>query len=216
MKNAKKRYYCAVMMAVFFMLGFTVKSDEERTTVVPPSFVVDIPRLVTAMPKEITSDPNLFSLNPPQVGKSFIGFKEALAYRESRGDYFIVNRFGYMGKYQFGKSALQFYGVKDAQQFLNSPEQQERLFTLSLQRNKWYLRNEIKQYVGTKINGIEVTESGILAAAHLVGAQSVKKYLKKKGRYAFADGNGTTLQNYLRHFAGYDTAHIIPEKLPRF
>ena len=54
MKNIKKRYYCAVMMAVFFMLGFTVKSDEERTTVVPPSFVVDIPRLVTAMPKEIT------------------------------------------------------------------------------------------------------------------------------------------------------------------
>ena len=108
MKNVKKRYYCAVMMAVFFMLGFTVKSDEERTTVVPPSFVVDIPRLVTAMPKEITSEPNLFSLNPPQVGKSFIGFKEALAYRESRGNYFIVNRFGYMGKYQFGKSALQF------------------------------------------------------------------------------------------------------------
>jgi len=33
---------------------------------------------------------------------------------------------------------------------------------------------------------------------------------------AFADGNGTTLQNYLKHFAGYDTAHIIPEKLPRF
>ena len=58
------------MMAVFFMLGFTVKSDEERTTVVPPSFVVDIPRLVTAMPKEITSEPNLFSLNPPQVGSS--------------------------------------------------------------------------------------------------------------------------------------------------
>jgi len=28
MKNAKKRYYCAVMMAVFFMLGFTVKSDD--------------------------------------------------------------------------------------------------------------------------------------------------------------------------------------------
>ena len=215
MKLVKKRYFFAVM--VFAFLGFTIEDEETKVITIPPTFVVDVPQMATATPADATANsellPTSFTLH---TGKTFIGFKEALAFRESRGNYTIVNRFGYMGKYQFGKSALQFYGVKDAQQFLNSPEQQERLFTLSLQRNKWYLRNEIKQYVGTKINGIEITESGILAAAHLVGAQSVKKYLKKKGRYAFADGNGTTLQNYLKHFAGYDTAHIIPEKLPRF
>ena len=62
-------------------------------------------------------------------------------------------------------------------EFLNSPEQQERVFTLSLQRSKWFLRKEIEKYVGKKINGIEITESGILAAAHLAGATSVRKIL---------------------------------------
>ena len=214
MKNAQKRYLLIILATLCF--GFTVKNEEEKRSIIPPSFVVDIPRLVTTMPKEISSDPELFSFKMLSTGKSFIGFREALAYRESRGDYSIVNRYGYMGKYQFGKSALAFYGVKDADEFLKSPEQQERLFTLSLQRNKWFLRNEINQYAGKRINGIEVTESGILAAAHLVGASRVKKFLKRKGNYAAADKNGTTLQNYLKHFAGYDNTHITPEKLPRF
>src|SRR5210317_1730319 len=39
------------------------------------------------------------------LGKSFVGFKEAIAFKESRGDYKIVNTLGYLGKYQFGKSA---------------------------------------------------------------------------------------------------------------
>ena len=34
-------------------------------------------------------------------------------------------------------------------------------------RNKWELRKEIEKYSGRKINGVEITESGILAAAHL-------------------------------------------------
>src|SRR5690606_13075107 len=41
-------------------------------------------------------------LYSPYLGKSFVGFKEALAFKESRGDYFSVNTHGYLGKYQFG------------------------------------------------------------------------------------------------------------------
>ena len=32
------------------------------------------------------------------------------------------------------------------------------------------------------MNGIEITESGILAAAHLSGAGNVKKYLRSNGK----------------------------------
>ena len=34
----------------------------------------------------------------PYLGKSFTGFKEALAFKESRGNYFTVNTLGYLRK----------------------------------------------------------------------------------------------------------------------
>jgi hypothetical protein len=37
------------------------------------------------------------------------------------------------------------------------------------------------------INGIKVTESGILAAAHLSGAGNVKKFLRSNGSHSFSD-----------------------------
>lgn len=218
MIKTKKRYFFTMLGLVSFMcMCFTVKEEKIIGKQVHKNFVVEEPLLATATPAEEKNESSeQTTISPPLIGKSFIGFKEALAYRESRGNYFIVNRFGYMGKYQFGKSALQFYGVKNPEEFLKSPEQQERLFTLSVKRNKWVLRKEINQFVGKRINGIHITESGILAAAHLAGAQNVKNYLRSRGSYAFADANGTTLQNYLKNFAGYEVEHIIPEKLPRF
>lgn len=212
MNLQKKRYLFVIM--VFFFLGFTIKDEETKATVVPTDFLVETPQLATAMP-EATNIEETITFSALHAGKTFVGFKEALAYRESRGSYTVVNRFGYMGKYQFGKRILRFLGINDMDEFLNSPEQQERVFTLSLQRSKWFLRKEIQKYVGKKINGIEITESGILAAAHLAGATSVRKYFKCQGNYDFADGNGITLQHYLKLFAGYDTSHIVPEEKPK-
>ncbi len=140
--------------------------------------------------------------------KSFIGFKEKMGYRESRGNYFVVNDYGYVGKYQFGKTALNFYGVQDREVFLNTPELQEKLFQISLSYNKWNLRREIERYAGKRVGGVLVTESGILAAAHLAGAGSVKQFLKTGGSFNFADANGTTVANYMRSFQGYDLSHI--------
>ena len=42
----------------------------------------------------------------PIIGKTFIGFKEAVGFKESQGKYYTVNTLGYLGKYQFGKSTL--------------------------------------------------------------------------------------------------------------
>ena len=75
---------------------------------------------------------------------------------------------------------------------------------------------EIKKYVGKTINGIHITESGILAAAHLAGESSVKKFFKHQGGYNFADGNGVTLQHYLKAFAGYDTSDIEAVQKPQW
>lgn len=148
----------------------------------------------------------------PFLGKSFVGFKEALAFKESRGDYSSVNTLGYLGKYQFGKGTLKLIGIDDTETFLNNPEQQEKAFIANLERNKWILRRDIKNFVGRKVNGILITESGILAAAHLAGPGSVKKYLRSYGSENFADAFGTTIEYYIKKFSGYDTSFIKPNR----
>ncbi|WP_317196478.1 lysozyme family protein [Robertkochia flava] len=155
------------------------------------------------------------TVNPPFLGKSFNGFKEALAHSESRGNYFVVNSLGYMGKYQFGASAMKAVGVTSKEEFLNNPEIQEKAFEAILQRNKWILRDYIEQYSGKTVGGVKVTESGILAAAHLAGARNVKRFLRSYGEQGFKDAFGTSIRYYMSKFAGYDVSHIKPFRKAR-
>lgn len=147
--------------------------------------------------------------NLPFTGKSYVGFKQAIAIKESLGHYRLVNAFGYMGKYQFGRSTLRTIGINNTNDFLKNPRLQEKAFKALLARNKWELRKEIHRYEGRMINGVKVTESGLLAAAHLGGAASVKSYLKSNGRNGFTDGYGTSLRSYIKKFGGYDTSNIL-------
>ncbi|WP_010179530.1 hypothetical protein [Aquimarina agarilytica] len=142
----------------------------------------------------------------------FLGFKEALAFKESQGRYGIVNKFGYMGKYQFGKGTLALVGVHDTNLFLSSPALQEKAFKANVSRNKWVLRRDIKRFVGKNIGGVVVTESGILAAAHLGGPGSVKKFLRSGGKIAFQDGFGTSIVEYMDKFKSYDISDIPVNK----
>jgi hypothetical protein len=117
-----------------------------------------------------------------------------------------------MGKYQFGMGTLRTIGVRDSVAFLNSPKLQEEAFKALLSINKHALRNEIETYEGKVINGVLITESGLLAAAHLGGAGSVKKFLRSNGKSGFRDGFGTSLKSYIKNYGGYDTSLIIPNK----
>lgn len=156
---------------------------------------------------DITTDQFL-----PYLGKTYLGFKDALAFKESRGNYFTVNEFGYLGKYQFGKETLKLIGIYSPNQFLYDPELQEKAFLANAMRNKWVLRKDINRFVGKKINGVVITESGILAAAHLAGPGSVKKYLRSQGQQGFSDAFGTSISYYMNRFSGYDTSFIVPDK----
>jgi hypothetical protein len=88
---------------------------------------------------------------------------------------------------------------------------QEKAFIALLAKNKWELRSVIEKYEGTVLNGIHVTESGILAAAHLGGAGSVKKYFKSNGKRYFRDAYGTSIRSYMKAFGGYDTSFIVAD-----
>lgn len=155
------------------------------------------------------------NFNFPFTGKSYIGFKQAVAIKESQGLYKLINPFGYMGKYQFGKTTLRGLGITNTKEFLNNPVWQERAFKALCAKNKWELRKEITKYEGQVIKGVKITESGLLAAAHLAGANSVKNFLNTNGRRGFRDGFGTSLKSYIKKFGGYDTSNIVPHPEPK-
>ena len=135
--------------------------------------------------------------------KELENFLDAIGYRESTNRYDIVNPWGYMGKYQFGKSTLKGLGFKvTRKEFLSNPQLQEEAMMALLLHNKEKLQLYIDTFDGKTINGMLITESGILAAAHLGGQGSVKRYFKN-GR-VFRDGNGTKITSYMNKFSGYD------------
>jgi hypothetical protein len=138
------------------------------------------------------------------VVKNHSAFLDAIGFRESSGNYKAVNRFGYLGKYQFGRATLNAIGFKNVsnREFLANPSIQEKAMLTLLKRNKHTLRREIRKYVGKTIHGVYITESGILAAAHLGGAGNVKKFFRNGKN--FADGNGTKITSYMKRFSNYN------------
>jgi hypothetical protein len=131
-------------------------------------------------------------------------FLNDLGFRESSGNYKAVNKYGYLGKYQFGRKTLNAVNMKHVsnRQFLSSPELQEEAMQRLMLANYKSLRRYIKKYDGTIVHGILVTKSGVLAAAHLGGVGNVRKWFRRG--IVFKDANGTKITSYMKQFGGYN------------
>ncbi len=166
---------------------------------------------------ESKDNSNLNYLPIPYTVRDFVGFKNFLGFFESGSDYDKINRFGYIGKYQFGKGTLKMYGVTNLMNYKNNPELQEKIFLMNVMRNKWILRREISWYSNRYLGGVYVSESGIIAAAHLSGPGNVKKYLRSHcdANFNKKDANGTSISDYMRIFKDYDIEDIPFERKPK-
>lgn len=130
-------------------------------------------------------------------------FLSDIGFRESGNRYDITNKWGYMGRYQFGKSTLKGLGFDVSKnEFLSNPQLQDSAMMALLNHNKEKLQKYIDLFDGETIDGMYISESGILAAAHLGGQGSVKRYFRN-GK-VFRDGNGTKITSYMNKFSGYD------------
>ena len=202
-----------IILLLVVMLCIASGFSFKKTTGLSKYLINDV-ELCYQVPNE--NEVNLLHPEEPSyyifLGKSYLGFKEAIGFKESRGDYSIINIYGYLGKYQFGKGTLKLIGIKDAKGFINNSFLQEQAFSANTSRNKWILRRDIKRFQGTYIGGIKITESGMLAAAHLAGPGNVKKYLRSGGTIEFNDAFGTSIKYYLKKFSGYDTSFIVANK----
>ena len=133
-------------------------------------------------------------------------FQEQMKKSESSGDYEVVNDEGFMGAYQFGdarlrdfKSANQTNFTKD--EFLNNPELQDKVFDWHVKDYKKRIKKAgLDSYIGKTINGVEVTEDGLVAVAHLGGFVGMRQFLKSNGKDDEADSNGTSMTDYLKKF----------------
>lgn len=134
--------------------------------------------------------------------KGHSAFLGELGHYESSNDYQKVNRLGYMGRYQFGKRTLKAIGIKASkQEFLNDPSLQEYAMEKLLEANYKSLKKYINKYEGEVLHGVLVTESGVLAAAHLGGAGNVSRWFRKG--VVFKDANGTSITRYMKTFSDY-------------
>ena len=209
-KNFVLPFSVCLLMALALYPDSTLNPDKYSTEGLELNY--NISEELALKTQEHTVKYNIFT---PHLGKSFEGFKEALAFKESKGNYFTVNTLGYLGKYQFGAETLKIIGIYNPNQFLYNPELQEKAFLANAERNKWVLRKDIKRFEGQLIAGVKVTESGILAAAHLAGPGSVKEFLRSYGGQNRSDAYGTSVKTYMKKFSGYDTSMITPDKKAR-
>ena len=193
---------------LFFTIGITLpppnlnyNDDYIKTLVLSPSNGYDFDKIAYKI---------------PFTTRDFVGFKEFLGFYESGSDYKKINSLGYLGKYQFGRSTLKVLRIKKIDNFINIPELQEKAFLMNVMRNKWILRREIERFRCKKINNILITESGIIAAAHLSGPGNVKKFLRNNcnNNLDFKDINGTKISDYIRIFRNYDISKILAIRQP--
>jgi len=131
-------------------------------------------------------------------------FTHSLAVRESSDNYLAYNKYGYTGKYQFGKAAMHDVGIYvNATVFLNDPYLQEYAMLNYLRLNEKRLGVLIEQYKGKTIKNIKITKSGLLAGAHLGGSNGVKRFLLSGGKIDRKDANGTMISHYIRAFSDF-------------
>lgn len=196
-------FYTTILLTVAFISsGFKPYKNQIRNIL----FTHENEEKYYVFPSQNSID--YFKLKIPFTGRYFIGFKEAIAHKESQGKYDKINTLGYMGKYQFGIETLKSIGINDSVGFINNPRLQEKAFVVLLSKNKYALKDYINYYEGKIVDGVKITESGILAAAHLGGSGSVKRFLNSNGEKKCKDDYGTSVKIYMKDFGGFETTGI--------
>lgn len=153
----------------------------------------------------------------------FSSYATKLGYYESSNNYKAVNSGGYLGYWQMGKIALQDVGYKDSNgnwttkannlgiksnsDFLNNKTAQDKIFVEYCKKQWGYIKSYgLNNYVGKSYDGVKITDSGLLAACHLIGASDMRDVLVS-GK-VITDGNGTSPKTYMQNIAGYNVSYI--------
>lgn len=174
---------------MFVMTSFFIEAPtaEQINTVIPLDSIIVAP--------PITNRGNLSS------------FMEMMALRESNNTPTVVNWLGYMGKYQFGRRTLWALGDEfkvTRAEFLGRESLQDRAMVQYMRDNRINIADIIARFDGKWYQGIYITESGLLAGAHLVGSHGLRAWLEGNSNVRIIDAKGTHVSQYVRMFSKYN------------
>lgn len=164
---------------------------------------------------------------------TFEDYLKALATQESSMNPTIVNPYGYVGLFQMGEAALQdagYYkgdstpktndwsggftgknGVNSIADLKANPDAQVAA-VVAFENAQWKQIQALglDNAIGKTINGVLITQSGLLAGAHLVGVGGLQKFINSNGAIVPVDGNGTAISQYISQFGGYTISSVPP------
>ena len=138
-------------------------------------------------------------------------FKEDLGMAESSGNYDseYESKKGkkYVGKWQFGAARLEDFKKVNKKfknltmdQFKDSSSIQNEVWDWHIDDINSYIDSrELDRYIGTKLNGVEITREGLIAGAHIGGRTGLKNFLTKGTEGT--DELGTTISDYIIKFS---------------
>lgn len=154
----------------------------------------------------------------PSEKAAYKGYEDLINYKmhlESRGNWKIYNKFGFMGLFQMGEKELKGvgYGNVTFEKFKEDPtifppKDQRIAYDRLIRLNKYFLRTHMK-YVGQTIGGIYITEGSIVGAS-TIGVGNVKTFLDTDGKVDPKDGFGIPTSFLIKKFQSYDVSNIKP------
>lgn len=158
------------------------------------------------------------SANPAGLDPRIIGAVDSqsplgptLAGSESGGSFTARNSVegsggtGHFGRGQFSRGRLEdakragvIPGDMTPEQFMASPEAQRRVEQWHVDDIRQGIRSRgLDRFEGQTLNGVPITEQGMINVAHLGGQGGLAQFLESGGKYNPADANGTRLSDYL-------------------
>jgi integrating conjugative element protein (TIGR03758 family) len=165
------------------------------------------------------------------AASEYSDYLAALSAKESGNNPASVNRYGFLGSFQMGESALidvGYYrkdstpnvndwqgswtgknGINSKADFLANVVGQTQVIS-DYNSKQWSSIQTLglDSYVGQTVGGILLTESGLLAGAHLVGVGGLKLFLTSNGTVVPSDANNTAITQYIEDFNGFNIAAI--------
>lgn len=159
-------------------------------------------------------------------------FLHDLARHESGLNPAAVNPSGYAGLFQMGEGALQdagYYrgdltrandwtgawtgrdGINSLADFMARPETQVRALVAYHDRLLSQIRSfGLDRAIGTTIGGVEITLSGLVAGAHLVGIGNLQRFVNSGGSMVPRDGNGVPITTYVAELGNCSIDSSVP------
>lgn len=110
----------------------------------------------------------------------------------------------FKGLYQFNRDSLKSVGISEND--YKSDLNKQHLAALKYKNINLKILHNYTKYIGTTFKGTPITENGLAAAAHLLGAGTVMDWFdgtkhSERAKKGFVDGLGTNITEYFQLFA---------------